>query len=364
MTFSKRLLGLVLLLGSGASAAAQSQDSSLEKSTIQMSCQIAPQRSESFRAVMISESGLVLTPWRNVCVPNNVTCFNSGAGTKVKLVGVHPSRDLALLQIEFSKTQPGYGPKPAKLAKASVSAGDQIFLFQSVQPVPGIVSSETEPVGNPECFWITGREPKSNAPWPGGWGGAQPRPDNWVTNLQGEVLGVVARVIVNAKITLRVIPVHDVKPEDFLPQKRPNYQKAQELMSMADALEKEIAKNRFRPIPFGTYEPDVLDYVRMALAEDPSNKDANFRLGVIRSDDSNTNSGSGARSLPDPTKGKTDDQVHDEFVRSRLAIASEHINSGNVKLGRGILEDIIATYPKTAEAKVAQRLLDSIKDQK
>jgi len=315
--------------------------------------------------VLISEKGLVLTTWRNVCVQGNLNCSIAGLSSNAKVIGVHPSRDLALLQIDLSKANPQYAPKPAKLAKGPVSVGDQIFLFEYMQPIPAIVSSETQPVGNPECFWMTGRDPKAGSPWPGGWGGSQPRPDNWVTNLQGEVQGVVARVVVNGKMSLRVIPVHDVKPEDFVPpaQKRPNTQKAEELIQMADSLEKDQQKNRYRPVPFGTYQPDVMDYLRLALAEDPTNKDLNFRLGVIRTD-SKADPAPKAGPLPDPARGKTDEQVQDEFVRTRLAIAVEHMNSGRVKLGRGILEDIIASYPKTAESKVAQRLLDTIKDQK
>ncbi|HVE41481.1 MAG TPA: hypothetical protein VNM14_16425 [Planctomycetota bacterium] len=365
MTHLNRVLGFVLLLfGSGASLAAQSQDS-LDKSFVSVMATISPSRSESGRALLISEKGLVVTTWRNVCVQGNITCSLYGMSTSAKVIGVHPNRDLALLQLDLSKANPQYSQKPARMAKGPVSAGDQIFLFQSGQPVPGIVSSDTQPVGNPEYFWVTGRDPKAGAPWPGGWGGSQPRPDDWISNLQGEVQGVVARVIVNGKMTLRVIPVHDVKPEDFVApaRRRINYQKAQDLIQLADGLEKDLQKNRYRPIPFGTYEPDVMDYLRLALAEDPTNKDLNFRLGVIR-DASAANSAPEARKLPDPTLGKSDEQVHDEFMRSRLALAVEHKNSGRVKLAQGILEDIIATSPKSPEARVAQRLLDSMKDQK
>jgi len=362
MTFSKRLLGLVLLLGSGSSLAAQSQDSSLEKSIVQVMVPISPNRTESCRALMISEKGLVLTPWRNVCVQGNITCSGGGSQTNAKVIGVHPSRDLALLQMDVSKANPQYGPKPAKLAKSSLGMGDKIFLFEYTQPVPGLVGNETQPAGNPEYFWITGRDPKAGAPFPGGWGGSQPRPDNWVTNLEGEVQGVVARVIVNGKVTLRVIPVHDLKPEDFVPpaQRRPNVQKAEELIRTADGLEAERQKNRFRGVPFGTYEADAMDYLRLALAEDPTNKDVNFRLGVIRTD-SKANSAPDARSLPDPTKGKTDEQISDEFVRSRFNAAVEHMKAGRLKVAQGILEDIVTGYPKATEAKMAQNLLDSMK---
>jgi len=365
MTHFRRLLGVVLLLGSGASLDARPQDTSLEKSIVQVSAQIAPNRNESCRALLISEKGLVLTPWRNVCGTGTFNCSLAGLSSNAKVVGVHPTRDLALLQIDLSKANPQYAPKPAKLAKAPVSVGDQIFLLQYVQPVPAVVSSETQPGGNPEYFWMTGRDPKAGAPWPGGWGGNQPRPDNWVTNLQGEFQGVVARVIVNGKLTLLVIPVHDIKPEDFVPpgQRRPNAQKAEELIRLADGLERDLQKNRNRPVPFAIYEPDVMDYLRLALAEDPTNKDLNFRMGLIR-DDSKANSAPEARSIPDPTRGKTDEQVNDEFVRGRLAIAIEHTKAGRLKVAQGILEDIVANYPKAPEAKMAQRLLDSLKDPK
>jgi hypothetical protein len=366
MTYSNRLLGLVLLFGSGTALAAPPQDASVEKSFIGLTSTISPNRIESCRGLLISEKGLVVTPWRNVCVQSTINCGLWSSSTTAKVIGVHPSRDLALLQVDLSKVVMANATKPAKLAKGPLSAGDQIFLFQYNQPIPGIVSSETQPAGNPEYFWITGRDPKAGAPWPGGWGGNQPRPDDLVTNLQGEVQGIVARVIVNGTMTLRVIPLHDVKPEDFVPpaRRRPNYQKAQELIQTADGLERDLQKNRYRPTPFGIYQADVMDYLRLALAEDPTNKDLNFRLGVIRVDDSKGNSAPETRGLPDPTAGKTTEEVHDEFMRTRLAIAIEHKNSGREKLAQGILEDIIATAPKSAEAKVAQRLLDSMKVQK
>jgi len=56
--------------------------------------------------------------------------------------------------------------------------------------------------------------------------------------------------------------------------------------------------------------------------------------------------------------------VNDEFVRGRLAIAVEHLKAGRLKVAQGILEDIITSYPKAPEAKMAQRLLDSLKDPK
>lgn len=360
MTRLNRILGLVLLLASGSSLAAQSQDATLEKSMVSLIVQISPQRGESSRGLLISDKGLVLTTWRNVCAGT----INGSTSMGGKVVGVHPTRDLALVQVEITKlTYPA--PKPAKLAASSVRDGDKIFLFQSYQPTPGLVASETQPVGNPEYFWISGRDPKAGAPFPGGWGGSQPRPDDWVTNLEGEVLGVVARVVVNGKMVLRVIPVHDVKPEDFVPpaQKRPNVQRAQELIQMADGLENDRAKNRYRPVPFGSYEPDVQDYLRLAMAEDPTNKDLNFRMGVIRSD-SPAGSAPGARGLSDPGPKKTDEQISDAFVRSRFDVALEHLKAGRLKVAQGILEDIVSGYPKTTEAKMAQSLLEKMKDPK
>ncbi len=141
MTYSNRLLGLVLLLGSGASLAAQPQDASLEKSIVTVSTPMVANRPEYCRGLLISEKGLVLTTWRNVCGLGKFSCTGAGLSTDAKVIGVHPTRDLALLQIDLSKTNPENGPKPAKLAKASVSVADQVFLLQWNQPVPAVVSS-------------------------------------------------------------------------------------------------------------------------------------------------------------------------------------------------------------------------------
>ncbi len=367
MTRSNRLVTLILLLASGAPLAAQSQDTSLERSMVQLSGPTISYRTESFRGLLFNDKGMVLTTWRNVSAPGNLSGGVAGLSTNAKLIGVHPTRDLALLQVDVSRFNPQWGPRPAKLATAPVNAGDQIYLYLGTQPTPGLVSSETEPVGNSEYYWITGRDPKASAPWPDGWGSSQPRPDNWVTNLRGEVQGVVARVVVNGKIVLRVIPVHDVKPEDFVPpaQKRPNAQKAEELIRMADSLQRDRDKGRYRPVPFGSYEPDVMDYLRLALAEDPTNKDVNFRLGVIRDDSKANPSTPEARgSLPDPTKGKSSDQVDAEFIRSRVNMAIEHLKAGRTKLGEDILKDVVTTYPNNPEAKPARELLEKLQPPK
>jgi hypothetical protein len=362
MSFSHRLLTIGLLLGTGTFVVAQAQDSSIDKSVVQLTYQSAPgYRTEYFRALLISEKGLILTPWRNVCMASTFSCSLASMGMQAKLIGVHPTRDLALLQIDLSTGNNQNAPKPVKLATAPLSLGDKVFLYQSFQPTPAIVSSETEPGGNPEYFWMTARDSKAGAPWPGGW----PGPDNWVMNLQGEVQGVVARVLVNGRVSLRAIPVHDIRPEDFVSpaQRRPNTQKALELIQLADEIERDRAQNRYRPVPFGTYQPDVQECLRMAHAEDPTNKDLNFRMGIIR-EDSKANPAPDARSLPDPTAGKSGDQVDVEFIRSRVATAIEHLKAGRTKLGEDILKDIVATFPKNPETKAARQLLESIQSPK
>src|SRR5579862_2165746 len=184
MGHSNRLLGLFFLLGSGASLAAQSQDASFEKSTVMVSPPRTPgQPNLNFRALIINENGLILTTWRNVCVQGDYTCGLASLVTNIKVVGVHPTRDLALLQMDLSKTNPQNTPKPAKLANGPVGIGDQVFLYQYTQPIPAIVCSETQPVDHPECFWVTGRDPRAGSPWPNG---TPPYADNWVTNPQGQ----------------------------------------------------------------------------------------------------------------------------------------------------------------------------------
>lgn len=132
---------------------------------------------------------------------------------------------------------------------------------------------------------------------------------------------------------------------------------------MADKLESDRAKYRFKPTIFGTYEPDVTDYLRLAMAEDPNNNEVNFRMGVIR-DDSPAGSAPGAGGLSDKGPKKSDAEITDAFVRSRFDVAVEHLKAGRNKVAQGILEDIVKDYPKTTEAKMAERLLDTMKKDK
>ncbi|HLY73700.1 MAG TPA: hypothetical protein VKU80_06235 [Planctomycetota bacterium] len=72
----------------------------------------------------------------------------------------------------------------------------------------------------------------------------------------------------------------------------------------------------------------------------------------------------GAMSLPDTTKGLSDDQVNAQFVATRLSIALEHYKAGRLSVAKGILEDIVVSYPKAPEAKSAKELLDAINEKK
>jgi hypothetical protein len=69
-------------------------------------------------------------------------------------------------------------------------------------------------------------------------------------------------------------------------------------------------------------------------------------------------------SRPDPTAGKTTKQVEDSFVSTRMILAMEHVKEGRLKAAEGILEDLIANYPKAETTQMARDLLQLIKKQK
>jgi hypothetical protein len=57
---------------------------------------------ESFRGVLISDKGEILTTWRNVCISGKLRAGLAHSTVSLTLIGVHPTRDLALLQADMS----------------------------------------------------------------------------------------------------------------------------------------------------------------------------------------------------------------------------------------------------------------------
>jgi hypothetical protein len=329
---------------------------------------------DSSKGVLINDKGEILVPWRSVCISSKLKVTSRGGRQiNAKVLGVHPSRDLAVIQMDLSdlpdpdKTR----IKPAKLASSALGVGDEIMVWRSgnEQPVPAIVSSDTQPADHPEYFWMTGK--LYNAPFGGkeGWGNQWPRPNDWVLNPKGEIQGMLARVLVNGTMVLRVIPLHDIQVEDFIApsKRRTDPARAQELLTRADTIDREGYKANNNP--WGWYGTSA-DYRRMALAEDPTNKDVLYKLGLTANDVdlSATGGGGGGASEPrkpaDPAAGKSKEEVESEFVKSRVNAAVEMIKSNQLKIAQSILQDVVDTFPKHPEAKTAQRLLDVLKGKK
>jgi hypothetical protein len=338
----------------------------LDDSIIRISSGDLPGRIENSRGLLISDKGEILTAWRNVCISGNLQVAVQSLMLPAKLIGVHPSRDLAVIQVDLSA--PGADRvklKPAKLSASAVNVGDQILLWRYQQPLPAIVSGDTQPVDHPEYFWMTGKD-TTNVPFSNGWAHQPPYPDDWVLNTKGEIQGMVARVLVNGALTLRVIPLHDVQVEEFIaPSKRQtDPAKSRELMQMAETVERDKYKPGQRPV-FG-WAGGAADYLRQALVEDPTNKDLLFKMGLTAEEvkSSATGGGSEGRKAPDPAQGKSNEQVESEFIKSRVNTAMELLKSNQLKIAQSILQDVVDNYPKHPEAKTAQRLLDVLKGKK
>jgi hypothetical protein len=479
---------------------------------------------DDFTGVLLNDSGLAVTPWRKVCVPGTLKGGSYGYAQNlgINVVAVHPTRDLALVQIDLSGGRNYFKGKPAALASGAPGLGDPLYLCRlGGQPgTPVKRASETQPADHPDYFWVE-PDPPINSPF--GW----LLPDDVISNLKGQVVGMGTRAVVNGKLVIRFIPLYDYARDAFVaPSKRKNDPaKAREYWQMSDDARK-LQMNGTRYNVNG--DPGITDFgvkefLRLALAEDPDNAETFRRLGMsARFNEINTGSsallarslqldpwsessrdvyfelgkkfydtltqkpdalavwtegaskfptkgsklwewlakghfetgnfyqaarcaklagetgsstselhdihakamlrlseqsqrdlnqfenkvseeirkmaeeadkahresrdwmttdgkriilgqggaaGGGAGSdkkspLPDPTKGMSDEQVNAEFVHGRLNIAIEHLKAGRLKVAQGILEDIVTNYPKLAESKAAQRLLDSIKDPK
>lgn len=228
--------------------------------------------------MILDETGLVLT---NAHVAASPLAFwievEGGKGGKpvqfrrVTLVGVHPTKDLALLQLDPSEHAVKLVPIPRAAARAVT--GDPIYALGFPSSAggrrkvlsPGTLTGVDRFVHNHPGFLEV-----VSAIGPGSSGGP-------LCNARGEALGVVTLAAQDGVPIGWAIPLHDYRREDFGPLDRraSNPANAAGLLRSAEQVLKYSRNNGGRGADFAE------GLFTRAMVEDIGNPDIYFKIGML-----------------------------------------------------------------------------------
>lgn len=190
---------------------------------------------------------------------------------KVVLIGVHPDRDLALVRIDPSEHKVKLAPIP--ISKSKVVTKDLVHAigfpgrYGGAQKMcmSGEVTGVDQYVDMPGYFECSTEISGGNSGGP-------------IVDSFGHAVGVVTFGKMSGTPAGWAIPLHDFRPDQFVPLDRraPNPAKASKILQYAEELLKEA---RGGPRFFGHLSSDLF---QMALLEDFSNADIYFKIGMIK----------------------------------------------------------------------------------
>jgi len=199
--------------------------------------------------------------------------------SKVMLIGVHPTRDLALIRVDPSESRGKL--LPITIAKEKAVSTDLVYAigYPSTRGGSTKVCTAGEVTGVDRFVDMPGYFEFSAEIHHGNSGGP-------IVNRSGEAMGVATWGAFGGKPTAFAIPLHDFRPDQFIPlERRPkDPAKASTYLRYAEELLK-IAKEGLRISAYISEE-----YFQLALLEDISNPDTYFKIGLIKRAIGNTRS--------------------------------------------------------------------------
>ena len=243
---------------------------------------VAVRNDESYGSGMVlDERGLVLTnahvivsplPFRVEAMVRENDRIRPAVFTNVVLIGVHPKRDLALVRVDPSQ-HPGK-LIPIVVAKEPAATGDAVYALgypsshgghMKVCTI-GEVTGVDKFVDMPGYFEFSAEVHHGNSGGP-------------LVNKKGEAMGVVTRGKFKGEPTAWAIPLHDFRPDEFIPlEQRPkDPAKASKILRYAEEVLRLTKENGSR---LGVLLS--LDLFFLALVEDISNPDTYFKIGLLR----------------------------------------------------------------------------------
>jgi tetratricopeptide (TPR) repeat protein len=241
--------------------------------------------------VLIDRGGLILTNAHVVASPLRFECkidvtqggeLKTVAFKSVKIVGVHPTKDLALVRIN-PKEHAGT-LHAAKLAKRKASTGQRVYaignpagggMVLSKTITTGIVSGVGRVIDGVAYYQV------SAAINPGNSGGP-------LCDKSGEVIGLVTLKFTDVDNVGFAIPLHDLKLNEFVPfsKRKADPEKSRELVARANEFY-ERSRDVFRQTR-DTQDPEYRFYSAMAarcyhiaITHDPANSALFYNVGML-----------------------------------------------------------------------------------
>jgi tetratricopeptide (TPR) repeat protein len=191
--------------------------------------------------------------------------------SKMVLIGVHPSRDLAIVRVDPAE-HPGK-LVPITISKDATASGNPVFAIGYPSTLGGVtkVCTSGEVTGLDKFVDMPGYFEFSAEVHTGNSGGP-------IVDQHGQALGVVTRGKTNGEPTAWAIPLHDFRPDQFVPlERRPkDPAKASRILRYAEDMLK-IAKKGLKA---GALISEEL--FQLALVEDISNPDTYFKIGMLQ----------------------------------------------------------------------------------
>jgi tetratricopeptide (TPR) repeat protein len=190
---------------------------------------------------------------------------------KVVLIGVHPTRDLAIIRIDPSENKAKLAPLPIAKNKATTRDLIHAIGFPSSHGGMQKICTTGEVTGVDRFVDMPGYFEISAEVHPGNSGGP-------IVDSFGNGVGVLTAGMRNGERVAWAIPIHDLRPDQFIPlDRRPkDPAKAAKLLRFA---EEQLKKARGGKIWSGLISGELF---QLALLEDISNPDTYYKIGMIQ----------------------------------------------------------------------------------
>jgi tetratricopeptide (TPR) repeat protein len=190
--------------------------------------------------------------------------------TKVVLIGVHPTHDLAIVRIDPAEHRAQLSP--ITISKTKVVSRDLVHAVGYPRSRGGTVKvcSSGDVTAVDQFIDLPGYFEVSAEVHPGNSGGP-------IVDPQGNAVGVVTWGKNKGEPAAWAIPLHDFRPDQFVPLERRNKDPAK-ASGWLRAAEECLKKARAGKIVGGLL---AADYFHLALVEDVSNPDIYYKIGML-----------------------------------------------------------------------------------
>jgi len=282
----------VLLFAALLASAAHAQDEEAVKvyKDVQ-ACVVSLQNIEGTgTGMLLDRTGLILTNAHVVASPLPFTCkvdlrrggkYQTVTFKKVKILGVHPKMDLALVRINPKEHNGAL--QAAVLSSKPASPGQRVYaignpvgsgMVLSKTITPGIVSGVDRVIDDVSYYQI------SAAVNPGNSGGP-------LCDRKGQVVGLVTLKFTDVENVGFAIPLRNLRMQDFIPlsKRKGDPEKAKKALELADKYYKRSEEAYKRG---GGKDPDYLicSYLaarcyHLALMHDPGNSGIYYNVGML-----------------------------------------------------------------------------------